>query len=275
MRRIRLRIAYDGTDFSGFQKLPGKRTVEGELNRALSEVCREDIAIIGASRTDSGVHALGNVAVFDTESSIPEQRFAMAVNTKLPDDIRVLSSESCGLSWHPRKQDCIKTYEYHIYNSRVMDPLKRRYSLYCPYRLDLDAMRAAMPFFTGRHDFTSFSNPASQVLLRGGSAVRCIYEMDLRCSGEILAEGRYGELVLSISGTGFLYHMVRIIAGTLIEVGTGARSPGSIGDILLSRDRRSAGMTAPACGLWLRSIDYEALRGHVQDAGTDTGRTDI
>ena len=257
MRRIRLKIAYDGTDFYGFQKLPGRRTVEGELNRALSEICRESITVIGASRTDSGVHALGNIAVFDTESTIPEDRFCLAANTKLPEDIRLLSSESCELSWHPRKQECIKTYEYHIYNSRIMDPLKRRYRLHCPYRLDKDAMSSALEFFIGSHDFTAFSNPASQVLMRGGSPVRRISDAELYCEGSELAEGRHGEMILRLRGDGFLYHMVRIIAGTLIEVGTGARRPESIKDIFISGDRRKAGMTAPACGLWLRSIVYE------------------
>ena len=172
MKRIRLKVAYDGTDFHGFQKLPELRTVEGILEDALCELCREPVELIGASRTDSGVHSRGNVAVFDTESSIPPDRFCYALDQKLPPDLRVIASEACAADWHPRKQKAIKTYEYSIYNGRIEDPLLRRYAWHCPYPLDTEAMREALLQLVGSHDFTAFSNPASQILQRGGSAER-------------------------------------------------------------------------------------------------------
>ena len=260
MTRIRIITAYDGTDFSGFQKLPGKRTVEGELSRAISELCGEEIGIIGASRTDSGVHALGNVTVFDTSSSIPPERMALAINTRLPRDLRVLASESCEADWHPRKHASIKTYEYRIYNGRIEDPLGRRYRSFCPYSLDVEAMDSALKALVGTHDFTSFANPASQVLQRGGDAIRTIHEAGISRLSEGGFGGGAGELCIRISGSGFLYNMVRIIAGTVMEVGTGARRPEDMEQILMDRDRRSAGMTAEARGLFLRSIVYTEER---------------
>ncbi len=257
MKRIRLKIAYDGTDFLGFQKLPEKRTVEGTLNEALCGLCGEDISIIGASRTDSGVHALGNVAVFDTESSIPEERFAYAINQRLPKDLRIVESEACDKLWHPRREKGIKTYEYRIYNGRIEDPLRYRFFHFCPYSLDIDAMREALSYIRGEHDFTSFANPASQILLRGESAVRTIYEAELIENGGRVFDGGRGELILRLRGDGFLYHMVRIIAGTVLSAGTGAIKPSAMEDILEKRDRTAAGMTAPAKGLCLMSIDYE------------------
>ena len=141
MTRIRIKIAYDGTDFCGFQKLPGKRTVEGAIDSAASLACGEPISIIGASRTDSGVHALSNVAVFDTECRVPPERMAMAINARLPEDVRITASEACPSDWHPRKRASVKTYEYRIYNGRTWDPIRKRYSFFCPYSLDPRAMK--------------------------------------------------------------------------------------------------------------------------------------
>ena len=257
MTRIRIKIAYDGTDFCGFQKLPGKRTVEGAIDSAASLACGEPISIIGASRTDSGVHALSNVAVFDTECRIPPERMAMAINARLPEDVRITASEACPSDWHPRKRASVKTYEYRIYNGRTWDPTRKRYSFFCPYSLDPRAMKEALATLRGTHDFTSFANPASQVLLRGGDAVRTIYDAsmswDEKSSGIL---GGIGEIRIRISGSGFLYHMVRIICGTVIEVGTGARKASDIQEILDARDRKKAGMTAGPEGLILCSIEY-------------------
>lgn len=261
MKRIRLKVAYDGTDFHGFQKLPELRTVEGVLEDALCELCKEPVELIGASRTDSGVHSRGNVAVFDTESSIPSDRFCYALDQKLPPDLRVIASEACAPDWHPRKQKAIKTYEYSIYNGRIEDPLLRRYAWHCPYPLDTEAMREALRQLVGRHDFTAFSNPASQILQRGGSAERTIYSAELMEEGGPAYGGGRGLIRLRIRGDGFLYHMVRIITGTVMEAGTGAKAPKDIKDILSSKDRKNAGMTAPARGLCLMSIDYAAEEG--------------
>lgn len=257
MTRIGLKIAYDGTGFYGFQKLPGLRTVEGVLNGALTELCDEEISVIGASRTDSGVHARGNVAVFDTESAIPPERFALALNQRLPKDLRAVASVRLEPDFDPRRIKGIKTYTYRIYNARIEDPLLQRYAHFCPYRLDTDAMREALGVLCGPHDFTSFANPDSQVLRRGGSAVRTIHEAELIRIGNGGFGGGLGELCIRIRGEGFLYHMVRIISGTVLEVGTGARRPSDMETILEKKDRRTAGMTAPAKGLCLETIDYD------------------
>ncbi|MCQ2400430.1 MAG: tRNA pseudouridine(38-40) synthase TruA [Lachnospiraceae bacterium] len=250
MKRIFLKVAYDGTAYCGFQFQPGDPTVEGELNKALSVLTGEDTEVIGASRTDAGVHAMGNVAVFDTCSTIPAERFAAALNTKLPDDIRVTESREVPDGWHPRKQECRKTYEYHIDNSRTGNPLRRLYTMHFPRRLDVERMREGALCLTGEHDFTSFANPSSQVLKNGGSAVRNIEE--IRIDGE-----PGGEITITVRGNGFLYNMVRIIAGTLLDVGTGRFSPEDMKMMISACDRTKAGITAEAKGLLLKGIDYQ------------------
>lgn len=250
MRRIFLKVAYDGTAYCGFQFQPEVPTVEGELCKAITVLTGEETPVIGASRTDAGVHAMGNVAVFDTESAIPPERFAPALNTRLPDDVRIISSKEVPLSWHPRKQECEKTYEYHIDNSRTGDPLKRLYTMHFPRRISIEKMREGAAFLTGEHDFTSFANPSSQILRNGGSAVRNIKEIEI--------EGEPGgEITVTVRGNGFLYNMVRIIAGTLLDVGTERFSPEDIGIMLSACDRTKAGITAEARGLLLKSIDYQ------------------
>lgn len=249
MKRVFLKVSYDGTRYCGFQLQPGVPTVEGELNRALTALTGTETCVTGASRTDAGVHARGNAAVFDTCSSIPPERFAAALNTKLPEDIRIVSSSEVAPGWHPRKQNCRKTYEYHIDNSYTGDPLIRLYSMHFPRRLSIEKMREGAAYLTGEHDFTSFSNPSSQVLKNGGSAVREIYELKV--------EGTPGgELIITVCGNGFLYNMVRIIAGTLMDVGTGRFSPEDVSRMLSACDRTKAGMTAEARGLTLKNIDY-------------------
>lgn len=249
MRRIFLKVAYDGTRYCGYQFQPELPTVEGELKKAVSVLTGEDNEIIGASRTDAGVHSMGNAAVFDTESSIPGERFSAALNTKLPDDIRVVSSGEVPLLWHPRKQNCEKTYEYHIDNSRTGDPVRRLYTMHFPRRLDTEKMREGAAYLVGEHDFTSFANPSSQVLKCGGSAVRIIREISV--------DGQPGgEIVITVRGNGFLYNMVRIIAGTLLDVGTGRFRPEDIKMMIDARDRKKAGITVEAKGLLLKDIEY-------------------
>ncbi len=275
MKRIRLTIAYDGTDYAGFQVQPGQPTIEGELNRALSELTGENAAVIGASRTDSGVHALGNVAVFDTESPIPADRFGAALLPHLPDDIRIVCSGEVPIDWHPRHQHALKTYQYAISCGEVENPLGRRYAAYIRRQLDADAMREAASFLVGEHDFSSFANPSSQVLQAGGSAVRKIYGISIsesgsRGSGESndVKEAGLGnnlfypdlgtrQILIRITGNGFLYNMVRIIAGTLIQVGTELWTPDRVREALEAKDRRAAGPTAEARGLTLCGIEYK------------------
>ncbi len=261
VRRIKLKVAYDGTDFRGSQYLPGVRTVEGELRRALSSLLRKDVELIGASRTDSGVHALGNVFIFDTDSSVPDEKFSLALDSFLPRDLRVVVSSGCAADFDPRKQKGIKTYEYSIYNARVEDPLLRRYAFFYSYEIDTDAVAEALGYMIGEHDFTSFSNPDSQVLKRGGDAVRHIFSASLilpRDDESGLGGGK-GLIKLRIRGDGFLYNMVRIMVGTALEAGAGRRKPSDIEEILKKRDRRAAGMTAPANGLCLMGIDYSGV----------------
>ena len=158
MRRIKLTVAYDGTDYCGWQVQPNGITIEEVLNRALSRLTGEDIAVTGASRTDAGVHAEGNVAVFDTASTIPPERFAYAVNPLLPEDIVVVKSEKVSPDWHPRHQASVKTYEYRILNRGMPDPLRRRDAWHVSFSLDVEKMRLAAAYFVGEHDFRNFCN---------------------------------------------------------------------------------------------------------------------
>lgn len=246
MRRIRIVVAYDGTNYCGWQIQPNGITIEEILNRQISKVTGEDIRIIGASRTDSGVHALGNVAVFDTKSRIPGDRFAYALNQKMPEDIVIVKSEEVSLDWHPRYQDEIsKTYEYHIYNAKVRNPLKSRYSTFVSFDLDVEKMREGAKYILGEHDFASFCN----VRTNTKDTVRTVHEIEI-------VENPEREIIIRVTGNGFLYNMVRIIAGTLIRVGRGFYEPEKIRDILEAKEHTSEGITAPPNGLVLVSIDY-------------------
>lgn len=242
--RILIRVSYDGTAYSGWQIQPNATTVEGTLRQAVCSLFGADIELIGASRTDAGVHALGNVAVFDVDTRIPAPKIAYALNARLPDDIRVWQSIQVEDGWHPRHNDCVKTYEYSIYNDTFENPKKRLYSHFYYGNLDVDMMREAAAYFIGEHDFSAFCSAGSQV----ADKVRTIYSLD------VIQDGR--EIVLRVKGNGFLYNMVRIIAGTLIKAGTGDIRPQDIPGIIESRDRQLAEPTAPARGLTLVEIDY-------------------
>ena len=209
MRRIKLVVAYDGTAYCGWQLQPNGVTIEEVLNRTLSELLKEQVMVIGASRTDSGVHAMGNVAVFDTESRIPGDKICFALNQRLPEDIRIQSSEEVPLSFHPRKANCIKTYEYKILNRKIDMPLLRLYSHFCYFPLDVEKMKKAASYLVGEHDFKSFCTVRTQA----EETVRTIYRLDVEKAGDLIT--------IRISGSGFLYNMVRIITGTLVKVGMG------------------------------------------------------
>lgn len=245
MRRVRLFVAYDGTDYCGWQVQPNGITVEEVLNRELGRLTGEDIHIIGASRTDSGVHALMNVAVFDTDSSIPPERMAYALNQRMPEDIVITKSDEVGADWHPRYQDNVrKTYEYHIYNAPVLNPLKRKYSAFVSFPMDVEKMRRGAAYLVGEHDFVSFCNVRTNV----SDTVRTVEDVTVTEDG--------ADIVIRITGNGFLYNMVRIIAGTLIRVGRGFYEPEKVREILEKKKRTAAGITAPACGLVLVEIEY-------------------
>ena len=253
-----LTVAYDGTNYKGWQIQPDAPTIEGILNDELTRLLKEEIHVIGASRTDTGVHALGAVCVFDTESSIPGEKFSFALNQSLPDDIRIMASRQVADDFHPRRVSCRKTYEYRIYNDTFPIPTRRLYTHHIYGPLDAETMDEAGRYLIGEHDFSSFvrSQGAAQSPCREenhneftGSHVRTIYELS------VVREGN--EVVITVTGNGFLYNMVRIIAGTLIEVGQGKRKPESVKDILNAKDRAAAGQTAPACGLCLVKYVFE------------------
>ncbi len=245
MKRIKILVAYDGTRYCGWQLQPGQPTIEGELNKALSGLLKEEITVIGASRTDSGVHALGNVAVFDTESSIPAEKICPALNVRLPEDIRVQASAEVDPDFHPRRTVSRKTYEYRILNRKVALPTQRLYSTFVYYDLDMERMRKAAEYLVGEHDFKSFCSVKTQVT----DTVRTIHQIEV--------SGQEDSITIRVTGSGFLYNMVRIIAGTLIEVGRGAYPPEKMQDILQGCDRSLAGPTALPQGLTLIRIDYE------------------
>lgn len=243
-KRIMLTVAYDGTGYRGWQVQPGVPTIEGELNRHLSALLGEPIIVTGASRTDSGVHALGNIAVFDTATRIPAAKLAYALNVRLPADIRVRRSEEAAADFHPRRADSRKTYEYRIWNEPIMLPTKRLDHYFTYRKLDPAAMQKAGAYLVGEHDFQSFCAAGATV----ESTVRTVYELDV--------EDRTPEIIIRICGNGFLYNMVRIIAGTLLEVAGGKYPPERLKAIAAAADRRLAGPTAPACGLTLVKIEW-------------------
>lgn len=245
MRRVMLVVAYDGTNYRGWQVQPNGITIEQVLNETLSALLGENIAIIGASRTDSGVHALGNVAVFDTESRMPADKICFALNQRLPEDIRVQRSFQVADDFHPRKANCIKTYEYRILNRKISLPTSRLYAHFCYFDLDLEKMRRAAEYLTGEHDFKSFCTVKTQA----EETVRRVEEIAVEREGEMV--------VIRIRGNGFLYNMVRILTGTLVETGLGQREPEQILAVFSSRDRADAGMTAPPQGLCLMEVTYD------------------
>ena len=253
MKRIMLIVAYDGTDYHGWQLQPGVPTIEGELNKALTALLGEEIQVIGASRTDSGVHALCNAAVFDTDTKIPAQKIAYALNQRLPEDIRIQKSKETEPDFHPRHCASRKTYEYRILNREFPLPTKRRYAHFTYVPLDEEKMRQAAGYLKGEHDFMSVCASAAVV----ETTVRTLYELEVIRDGE--------EIILRVCGSGFLYNMVRIIAGTLMEVGRGNIEPEKMQEILQAKDRSAAGPTAPACGLTLVRYEWQQPFGKVSD----------
>lgn len=243
-RRVKLIISYDGTNYCGWQVQINGITVEEVINRELSRMLGEDITVIGASRTDSGVHALGNVAVFDTFSKIPPEKMCFALNQRLPDDIRIQDSCEVPLDFHPRYCDSTKTYEYKILNRRFDNPVMRLYTHFVYMPLDYEKMQEAAKYLVGEHDFKSFCSARTQVT----DTVRTIYSLDVSKEDDIIK--------IRISGNGFLYNMVRIIVGTLIKVGLKVYPPEYVKEILEACDRNVAGPKAPAKGLTLIGIVY-------------------
>lgn len=245
MKRVMLTVAYDGTNYHGWQLQPNVVTIESVLNETLSSLFKENIKVIGASRTDTGVHALGNIAVFDTNARMPAEKVSYALNQRLPEDIRIQNSVEVALDFHPRHQNSKKTYEYRILNSEFPMPVYRLYSHFTYVPLDIEQMQRAADYLKGEHDFKSFCS----VNTVAETTVRTVYDISVEKSGDMIS--------IRVTGSGFLYNMVRIIAGTLMEAGRGNIAPEEIPDILNALDRTKAGPTAPACGLTL--VKYEFL----------------
>ena len=277
MKRILLTVAYDGTGFSGFQaQKSAVPTIERELNRAITELTGAETEVSGASRTDAGVHALCNLAVFDTDSRIPAQKFSNALNVRLPEQICVIDSREVPADFHPRFCDTVKTYDYVIYNASFPSPRRRRFSFYSYTPFDVEKMRLAAQYLVGEHDFKSFCSvhTQAQTTVRTVTGIEVIEKPCAEEQAALLAgqgaetvsaqeqPARRGvsprEIVIRVSGTGFLYNMVRIIAGTLMEAGRGAIEPEQVKSILEACDRSKAGPTAPPEGLTL--VRYRILK---------------
>ena len=245
-KKVLLTIAYDGTDFFGWQiqKDPTVRTVQGEVQKSLSKLFKRDIEVTGASRTDRGVHAMGQRATVVVDTTMPVENMASAMNSVLPQDVAVLKAEEVPFEFHPRYDAKNKTYEYTIYCSRLRNPLYRNISELVRWQLDVEKMRAAAKAFIGTHDFKGFCFSGNS----SKTTVRTIFSLDVVEDGEFIR--------ITVNGDGFLYNMVRIIAGTLIQVGAGKIAPEDMEDIINSCDRARAGHTAGSSGLILKNIEY-------------------
>ncbi len=242
--RIKLIVAYDGTNYNGYQSQVNGVAVQDVLEKAIADLFGQEIRTLGASRTDTGVHAEGNVAVFDVESKIEPSRIAFALNARLPQDIRILDSARVPDDFHPRFQRTIKTYQYHVLNRKFPDPLSRNTEMHYYYDLNEKAMNEAAQMLIGEHDFASFAASGYS----SKTTVREIYDAGVERLGD--------RVTFTITGNGFLYNMVRIIAGTLLEIGAGKYGPERMRNILEARNRKAAGPTAIAKGLVLVKIEY-------------------
>lgn len=243
-RRFRLIVEYDGTNYCGWQRQLNGPSVQQELEEALSRLMHEGVSVTGSSRTDAGVHALGLCAHFDSATRIPPEKLAFALNTMLPPDIRIRESGPAPERFHARYSACGKVYSYTFYNARHANAVGRLYSAHVPLPLDEALMHEEAQKLCGTHDFAAFAASGSVVK----STVRTIYRVKVERSGDFVT--------LTVLGNGFLYNMVRIIAGTLMEVGTGKRERGAIARALETGDRLALGQTAPAQGLTLCRVLY-------------------
>ncbi len=261
MRNLRLRIAYDGTDFSGWQRQPGQPTVQGGIEAALEKILGHPAALTGSGRTDAGVHAAGQVANFHTENPIPNRNLLRALNDTLPSCIRILRAREAEPAFHARYNARAKVYRYRILQAAICPPFLARFVHHCPRRLDHALMNRAARLIEGKHDFTSFA--AADFELTGAplddrkpgpspkrSKVRTIF------SSRVIWRPRTSLLLYEVRGDGFLRHMVRNVAGTLIEIGSGERDPEGISRLLEASNRALAGPTAPARGLCLVKVEY-------------------
>ena len=250
MRTIKLTLAYDGGAYAGWQRQPGKTTIQETIERALSKLCEHRVIVAGSGRTDAGVHALAQVASFDTTSSLPVRAFNRALNAELPRDISVLKAEEAPAWLHARKQAVRLRCRFRVHNSRTLDVFRRTTAWhYCYGRLDAEAMHAAATRWLGTHDFRAFETDWPQ----RSSSVRTVFDIARRRQAP--PDDRL--ITFEVEADGFLYNMVRTMVGTLVEVGRGRRGADWAGEILTAQDRRRAGMKVPAHGLFLVSVGYD------------------
>ena len=245
MRNIKLTIEYDGKDFNGWQKQPNKLNIQGEIERAIENVTGEKVELIASGRTDAGVHALGQVANFKTNSKMAIEKIPIAINSQVKKSIRIKNAEEVDENFHSRFNCKRKTYRYVIDNSKYGTAIYRNISYHMPIKLNVEEMKKAIKYFEGKHDFKAFKSSGTS----SKSSVRTIY------SAQILVEG--DNIGIDLTGNGFLYNMVRIIAGTLVDVGLGKIKAEDIPKIIEGKDRTKAGKTLPPQGLMLIKVDYE------------------
>ena len=246
MRNIKLTIEYDGKDFNGWQKQPNKLNIQGSIEQAISQITGEEIDLQASGRTDAGVHALGQVANFKTNSQIPIEKFAIAINTKLKRSIRIIKAEEVDEKFHSRLSCKRKTYRYIINNSEQGTAIYRNLETNIPNHLDEEKMNEAVKYIVGEHDFKAFKASGTS----SKSSVRTIY------SAKVIDAGNE-KIYIELTGNGFLYNMVRIISGTLVDVGCGKIKPEEIKNIIESKKRNLAGKTLPPQGLYLVNVEYE------------------
>ena len=246
MRNIKLTIEYDGKDFNGWQKQPNKLNIQGSIEQAIEQITGEKVELNASGRTDSGVHAWGQVANFKTNSNLPIEKFVIAINSKLKKSIRILDAEEVDERFHSRLTCKRKTYRYVINNSEVGSAIYRNFETHIPQKLDVSKMQEAVKYFEGEHDFKAFKASGTS----SKSSVRTIYKADVYINKE-------ERICIELTGNGFLYNMVRIISGTLVDVGLGKILPSQIPEIIKDGKRERAGKTLPPNGLFLVSVSYE------------------
>lgn len=247
MAKIKLVMEYDGSHYHGFQRQLNANTIQAELEQAIYHISRESVAVIASGRTDAGVHALGQVAAFSTETEIPADKWCLALNSFLPDDIRILESEAVSSAFHPQYDALYKSYCYLIYRKKERAAFYRKYALLCDQQLDIKAMQSGCNHILGRHNFRCFCASGSGAK----TWERTVHICNLADEGDWLK--------LNITADGFLYNMVRIIMGTLLEIGRGRFQPEQITEIIASCQRSQAGPTAAPQGLYLCSVRYPQI----------------
>ena len=256
---FKITVAYDGTDFNGWQRQPDGTSIQALLEDALAELDGRPVSVTGAGRTDAGVHALAQVAAFSIERTIAPDALVRAVNVRLPESVRVLDAASADAAFHPRFDARSKSYRYRIWNGEVLSPFERRYAWHIIDSLDVASMNAAARLLVGTHDFAAFQGTGSDT----ATTTRTILSSSVRisdCGLQIQSAIRNPQsalLICDVVGEGFLRYMVRNIVGSLVEIGRGRFPPTWLGEVLASRDRTRAGRTAPAAGLFLVGVQYE------------------